>query len=277
MKLKNILLTSSLMLSLLGLQSTANAVSLDYIRVGDDERSRLTDIYSQAYGMPAYQVRPALAGPVGEAPAILQIAKSAGTLPLTVWTMRRMGMSYSNILSSFALAPTIYAGSQVLPRYTIWTDPMIIRMGRLHFVRDVIHVNPTLIPYFPLHNLGFVTTLLYPYHPRYGEFLPPGIAKKYGLWIPPGQRKKMGFYPGWDHPGKGNKGWGHPGHGFSKPGKGYEQGGKNNRAAFGKAGKAQGGSFNGGAKGKGSSRSFSSGNSKSFGKGSSGGMKGKWK
>ncbi len=134
MSLKQTIKMSILTIAMMGIANVTHALELNVLKIGGDERDRLANVYSQAYGYPAYQVKPILAGPVGEAPAILQIAKSAGTLPLSVWTMRRMGMSYQNILASYALAPTIFAGSQALPQYAQWTDPMIIRTGRLYFM-----------------------------------------------------------------------------------------------------------------------------------------------
>jgi hypothetical protein len=190
------------------------AVDINLINVdmSPDDNSRLANAYGQAYGYPPQQVTPLLSGPPQEVPAILQIAQAASQVPTTVWMMRRMGMSYSSILSTFALAPSVLSGGPVSPYgyppaysppppyWARWTDPFYVQTARVYFLKNILGVPPQVLPLLPVRGIPFAQSILYPYHPAYGYWMPPGIAKKYGLWIPPGQAKKMGWGPwGWGH------------------------------------------------------------------------------
>lgn len=178
----------------LGLPS-AGAVDINLVNIdlSSPDARRAEQLYGNAYGFPPQQVTPALMAPAEEVPAIMQIAQAAGTVPLSVWMMRKMGMSYSNILQSFAVAPLVAMGTPV-------TDPYYIQTSRNHFLQNILQVNPILFPKIPLSGPEFTRFLIYPVHKEHGYWMPPGIAKKYGLWIPPGQAKKMGL---WDGPGHG--------------------------------------------------------------------------
>ena len=171
-----------------------NLVNID---LSSPDARRAEQLYGNAYGFSPQQVTPALLAPAEEVPAIMQIAQAAGTLPLSVWMMRKMGMSYSNILQSFAVAPLVTMGSPV-------TDPYYVQTARNHFLTNILQVNPLILPKIPLAGADFTRFLIYPVHRDYGYWMPPGIAKKYGLWIPPGQAKKMGL---WGGPGKGKGGY----------------------------------------------------------------------
>ncbi|MCC7344276.1 MAG: hypothetical protein IT573_05005 [Deltaproteobacteria bacterium] len=177
----------------------ARAVDINLVNIdlGSPEARRAEQLYGNAYGFAPQQVTPALLAPAEEVPAIMQIAQAAGTLPLSVWMMRKMGMSYSNILQSFSVAPLVAMGSPV-------TDPYYIQTTRTHFLQNILQVNPILFPKIPLVGPDFTRFLIYPVHKEHGYWMPPGIAKKYGLWIPPGQAKKMGL---WGGPGKGKGGY----------------------------------------------------------------------
>lgn len=212
---------------------SARAVDINLVNIdlGSPEARRAEQLYGNAYGFPPQQVTPALMAPAEEVPAIMQIAQAAGTLPLSVWMMRKMGMSYSNILQSFAVAPLVAMGSPV-------TDSYYIQTTRNHFLQNILQVNPILFPKIPLSGPEFTRFLIYPVHKEHGYWMPPGIAKKYGLWIPPGQAKKMGL---WGGPGKGKGGywvvddddgvkvkkakWDDDDGGWKKSGKGHGKGG----------------------------------------------------
>ncbi len=167
------------LLTMFGIPAWAIDINLVNIDMNSPSSQGLSSLYGDAYGFPAQQVAPALLGPAEEVPALLQIAQAAGTVPMSVWMMRRMGMSYSRILQTFALGPTALLGSPLVgsplvsspgwltPRFGNVLDPFLVQSARYGFLRS----------------------------------LPPGIAKKHGLWIPPGQAKKLG---GW---GPGPWGW----------------------------------------------------------------------
>jgi uncharacterized membrane protein YgcG len=257
-----------LFLGILLAATLSYAVDINLINVdmGSDDNSRMANTYGQAYGYTPQQVMPAMYGPPQEVPAIMQIAQAAGQVPMTVWMMRRMGMGYGSILSTFALAPSVLAGGPVpaygMPRvysawpsnWARWTDPFYFQTARINFIKK-------------------------------GIWLPPGIAKKYGLWIPPGQAKKMGWGPGWGwndgDSWKGNKhGWkGHDGdwdrHSWKGddegPGKGKSGNGEDVGGGKGNGSQGQGKKGNGG---QGSGQDLAKGNGSSKGSGSSKGKGG---
>jgi hypothetical protein len=192
MRKNRLILASGLLLSLLA--SSAKAVNINLVNVdlASPESQRASQLYGNAYGFPPEQVTPALVGPPEEVPAILQVAQAAGTVPLSVWMMRKMGMSYSRILQTFAVAPQVNIGVPL-------TDPVYIETSRVHFLRDVLEVSPTVIPLIPVRGPEFLHFIVTPYHPQVGYWMPPGIAKKYGYWMPPGQAKKYWWGEDWDH------------------------------------------------------------------------------
>lgn len=216
-----------LFLFILMVATLSYAVDINLINVdmSPDDNQRLANAYGQAYGYTPQQVMPVMYGPPQEVPAIMQIAQAAGQVPMTVWMMRRMGMGYGSILSTFALGPNVLAGGPTgspygyaqpyyppTPYWARWTDPFYVQVGRVNFLRNALGVPVALLPYVPVRGLPFARGILYPYYPGRGYWMPPGIAKKYGLWIPPGQAKKMGWGPwGWnngDWDWKGDKhGW----------------------------------------------------------------------
>lgn len=254
-----------LLAMLVATKSYAVDINLINVDMGQDDRQYMANAYGQAYGYTPQQVMPAMYGPPQEVPAILQIAQAAGQVPMTVWMMRRMGMNYGSILSTFALAPAILAGGMGLPSYGMpgaypnwarWVDPFYIQTARIHFIKK-------------------------------GVWLPPGIAKKYGLWVPPGQAKKMGWGPwGWygGDSWKGDKhGWkgGPGGWNSGQPGWKYDDGGGKGKQSWkgdddgpGK-GKNNGGgddAVHGNGKGNGqksSGQNLAKGNGSSKGKGNS--------
>ncbi len=203
----------AMMIAALWYVSPARAVEINLLNVnlGSPEGARATQLYGDAYGFSPQQVAPAMLGPAEEVPAVLQIAQAAGTVPMTVWMMRRMGMSYGSILSNFALAPAALMGAPLggpslggfapgwaSPGWSQVTNPLLIEVARVRFLRNVLQVDPFFLPQIPYRGIGFTRSILYPYHPERGLWLPPGIAKKYGLWIPPGQAKKMGGWGKWE-------------------------------------------------------------------------------
>ncbi|MFO1462494.1 MAG: hypothetical protein U1F66_01855 [bacterium] len=238
--MSKLLKTLLLVAGLFSMIPQAGAVDINLLNIdlSSPESRRAEQLYGNAYGFPPEQVTPALLAPAEEVPAILQIAQAAGTLPLSVWMMRKMGMSYSNILQSFAVAPLVAMGTPV-------TDNYYIETNRTHFLRELLKVEPRYLPLIPLRGPEFTRFIINPIHPTAGYWMPPGIAKKYGLWIPPGQAKKMGLWGGpakvkgghwvdddddvvvikkmkWEDDDKGWKKHGHgEGHGGWKAGKGH--------------------------------------------------------
>ena len=235
------MLTLSLLIGSMIPEAKAVDINLINIDVASPEARRAEQLYGNAYGFPPEQVTPALLAPAAEVPAILQIAQAAGTVPLSIMMMRKMGMSYSNIMQTFAVAPLVAMGSPV-------TDTGYITTSRTHFLQNILQVNPLFIPKIPFGGPDFTRYIIYPVHREHGYWMPPGIAKKYGLWIPPGQAKKMGLWGGqgnyWgvdddDHGGKWKKGHSDDddGHGWKKAGKGHGNGGGK---GGGKGGKGKG-------------------------------------
>jgi len=201
--------------------NSAQAVNINLLNVqtAAPETNPLANMYGQAYGFTPQQVAPAMMAPPQEVPGILQIAQAAGQVPMSVFMMRKMGMSFPSILSTFALAPSVLGGGAAPllganpygpnfgNQYPVWTrvlNPFLIETSRVTFLRDVLHVKPQFIPLIPYGGRAFNEALLRPYHPVYGTWMPPGIAKKYGLWMPPGQAKKVGWL---EHDHKHKHGW----------------------------------------------------------------------
>ena len=185
-----------------------NLINVD---LGSNEGQKLTQSYGKSYGYTPQQTAPAMLGPAQEVPMIMQIAKSASTVPMTVWMMRRMGMSVPKILSTFALGPSALMGGGMgspspYNSFTQWnnfTNPYLIQSSRVNYLTKILRVPMQFIPDLPYGGSQFSRSLVYPYHPVHGTWMPPGIAKKHGLWVPPGQRKKVGWYGDWGkHHGK---------------------------------------------------------------------------
>lgn len=213
---------------------------------------------SSGYGFPQQQVAPAMMGPAEQTPTILRIAQAAGTLPVTIFAMRQMGLSYSKILSIYALSPNILATPGYGP-INNYNDNTFISLGQRYFLQRVLGVPQTYVSQFPLGGYSFVERIIRPYDPvTQKQWLPPGIAMKYGLWTPPGQAKKGNF----GHPGNSHGHWkgypeysngAHPGHGKVKVqgnnfhGQNYQASSKVKQNKGGGGGKAH---SKGGGKGK---------------------------
>lgn len=207
----------------LALPAQAFDFNLINVDLGSNDGQKLNQAYASAYGYTPQQTAPAMLGPAEEVPMIMRIAQAASTVPMTVWMMRRMGMSVGNILSTFALGPsTLMGGGMGNPYsyggYSPWnnfTNPYMIQTSRVYFLNRILRVPMGYIPQIPFMGSNFARSVIYPYNPVHGTWMPPGIAKKYGLWIPPGQRKKIGWYDGWGshydkhHWKEGRHGWGH--------------------------------------------------------------------
>lgn len=184
-------------------QAGAVDINLINIDMNSPENRQAAQLYGNSYGFTPEQVTPALLGPAEEVPSILRIAQAAGTVPLSVWMMRKMGMDYGRILQNFALAPATMLGSSPVPyvpgsyspNWSRVLSPLLVQSSRAFFLRDILKVDPVFLPQIPWRGADFTRAILNPYHPGHGYWLPPGQAKKLGLWIPPGQAKKMGGYP----------------------------------------------------------------------------------
>ena len=195
-------------LALAPMSSQAVELNLLSVNLGSPESQKAQQMYGNAYGYTPQEVAPALLAPPEETPAILQIAKAAGTAPLGIWMMRKLGYSYPQIVSSYAIPPaTLYGSATPLgtlnpqhasPRWYSTLDPMFIELSRVYFLRRVLGVDPVFIGRIPYRGADFSRFIIEPYHPVHGYWLPPGQAKKiYGGWVPPGQAKKMhGWGPG---------------------------------------------------------------------------------
>lgn len=195
---------------ILCLSSPSQAINFNLLNVnmGSPEGQQLAGALGKPYGYTPQQVAPAMLGPAEEVPGILQIAKSAGTVPMTVWMMRKMGFSYGKILSTLALGPASMLGSpygsnptafnpaygSTNPTWMKIADPLMVQFSRVNYLRNILKINPQYLSALPYSGAPFAQSLIHPYHPVHGTWMPPGIAKKYGLWTPPGQRKKVGWW-----------------------------------------------------------------------------------
>lgn len=231
--MKKIFKVSILTLAMTGVMSQAKALDINLLNInlGSPEANKISQLYGNAYGFPPEQVAPALSGPAEEVPAILRIAQAAGTIPASVWMMRKMGMSYGRILETFTLGPAALFGGGVgspsgnypSPGWSRLTNPYYVELARVYFLRDILKVNPANIFQIPPRGVDFTRALLFPYQPGVGYWLPPGQAKKLGLWMPPGQAKKIGFVNPLGYPSvKNGKEWKSEGEDkWEKKGKGH--------------------------------------------------------
>ena len=168
---------------------------------------------TQAAPEPAQAV---MAAPAPEVPAILQIAQSAATMPLTIWAMRKLGFSYMDILKTYTLGPSSLFSpglpySQFGPplgqawdmqqQYgNLWpssaslADPVIVQLSQIKYFTDYRKIPYTRLLTLPSDPLSFNRFVIDPWRPV--GFIPPGQAKKMGLWAPSGQAKKY-----WKHDG----------------------------------------------------------------------------
>ncbi len=190
------------------LMSHAIDINLLNVNMGSTERNQLNNTYGPAYGFRPDEVDPVMEAPAEEVPTLLRIAQAAKTSPLTVWMLRKAGLSYGSILSNYSMSPQSLYHNE--PRYGDryrdpyspgWgaiTDPFFVQSSRTYFYRDILGVPVNTLASIPWRGMDSVRILLTP-QPQ-GAFLPPGIAMKQGLWVPPGQRKKMmgshNFYEG---------------------------------------------------------------------------------
>ncbi|HKY62662.1 MAG TPA: hypothetical protein VJR29_04510 [bacterium] len=213
--MKNILYSFLLLLAL-GFRPAHADTNLVNVNLGSPEARQLSGVYGKAYGFTPELVAPVMMAPAEEVPSILRIAQATSTLPLQVWMMRKMGMDYGQIVSNFALGPTIPAAP----------DPVFIQSNQTYFLREILQVTPQALPIIPMSGVNFSRAVLHPYDPAYGFWLPPGIAQKYGYRVPPGKINRAGWVlvPGegrdhhhyhhgkhkkWKH--KKHKGWKHKG------------------------------------------------------------------
>ncbi len=205
--------------------SRAGDVNINLFNLNSADQTELAKAYSKNYGFSPAQIIPALAGPATEIPLILQIAKSAGALPLEIWSMRKLGLSYANILKHYALPSTILVNPttpyekfgallQPVADYTKqyknrWpsnislSDPVLIELGKLKHFTNYVKIPSAQIVSLPADPSRFVHLVLEPHAPS-PYFIPPGQAKKMGLWEPPGQAKKREREER-DHPRKKEK------------------------------------------------------------------------
>ena len=223
-KYKTILITSLLCLALFSTGALAD-VNVNLLNLSAPEQTRLQNTYSTAYGFPVEQISPVMMAPPTEVPLILQLAKSATTLPVAIWGLRKMGFSYTDILSMYTLPPTVLVAPEVpyerlgptlepvvlyqkqygpvWPNTVVLSDPALIQLGQISLF--TVHLGIPSISLLALPDpILFPRIVLSPWsHPTY--FIPPGQAMKMGLWMPPGQAKKAGL---WSPPGhsKGNGG-----------------------------------------------------------------------
>lgn len=216
-------------LALCSYSPPASAVDVNFnlLNVNNNDQSRLEQVYSKAYGFTPQQIAPVMSAPAMEVPSILQIAQNAATMPLAIWGMRKMGLSYMDILKVYTLPPTTLFNPEVpydrfgAPVQQAWgyqqqygnqwpstisiADNVISQLGQLYLLTHYLKMPATQILALPTEPLSFTRLILEPYHsPTY--FLPPGQAKKMGLWLPPGQAKKLGL---WEPPGQAKKHWKH--------------------------------------------------------------------
>lgn len=236
---------------LLVLSGSAQALDINLLNidVNGPEGQQAAQLYGNSYGFPPEQVRPALLGPAEEVPTILKIAQAAGTVPMSVWMMRKMGMDYGRILQTFALGPATLMGASAVPfqgpgyyapTWSRFMNPYYVQSSRMYFLKDVMRIDPLGLTQIPWGGRDFTRALLGSYPVGKGYWLPPGQAKKLGLWVPPGQAKKMwAGGKGWDddddfhgnhevkiknvkHKYKFEEGHGH--HSFKEHGKGHGKG-----------------------------------------------------
>jgi hypothetical protein len=234
----------SFLLVSFALQCKGGQFNFNLLNMNTPDQSRLEQTYANAYGFTPAQVSPVMMAPAAEVPSILQIAKSAATMPLSIFAMRKLGFSYMDILKMYTLpsttlfspnvpydqfGPTLAPVVQLQKTYGATppisvglADPLIIQFGQIKLFTDYLRVPytrilslPTLDPiYFPrlvVSPWTPLTALLAPTQVvRTGYWLPPGQAKKLGLWEPPGQAKK--HWKGGDDDDGGDHGHGH-GHG----------------------------------------------------------------
>lgn len=192
-------------------QAYASDININLVNLNPADKSRLQNAYSKTYGFSPAQIAPLLAGPATEIPLILQIAKSAGKLPLEIWSMRKLGLSYANILKQYALAPTVLLNPNVpyekfgslleqvaaykkqyqqnWPSNISLSDPVLIEMGKLKHFTHYAKIPANQIISLPTEPASFSHLVIEPTRPS-PYFIPPGQAKKLGLWEPPGQAKK---------------------------------------------------------------------------------------
>jgi len=205
---------------------SARAVNVNFnlLNVNAPDQNRLAQTYANAYGFTPAQVSPVMMAPATEVPTILQIAKSAAMMPLSIWAMRKLGFGYMDILKMYALPPTTLFSPNVpydqfgptlapvvqiqktygaTPPLTIaLADPLIIQLGQIKLFTDYLRIPYTRILTLPtIDPIYFTRLVVSPWSPLPG-FMPPGQAMKAGLWLPPGQAKKMGL---WEPPGQAKK------------------------------------------------------------------------
>jgi len=216
--------------------SQAHAVDVNFnlLNVTPPSTSVLQQTYSNDYGFTPDQVAPVMLAPAPEVPTILQIAKSAGTMPLSIWAMRKMGFSYMDILKTYTLPPTTfyspvvpyerfgptlvpiatyqnqYGGSW--PSTVVLEDPAIIELGKIKYFTDYRRIPITRIISLPTDPIYFNHLVVTPWG-RSPYFIPPGQEKKY--WERLGHReygriydwKDRDYWKDHDHDWKHDRDW----------------------------------------------------------------------
>jgi hypothetical protein len=215
----------------------AQAVNVNFnlLNLGSGDQNKLEQTYANTYGYSPADVAPVMSAPATEVPSILQIAKSAATVPLTIWGLRKLGLSYMDILKMYTLppsslfSPNIPYGQFGSPIGQAWgyqqqygnswpstialADPVIMQLNQIKMFTDYMKVPYTRILNLPTDPLSFTHLVIQPWRavlipePERIGWLPPGQAKKLGLWEPPGQAKK--HWKEWDDDDQGD----HHGHG----------------------------------------------------------------
>jgi|GEM_PF-4935956 len=171
-------------------------VNINLLNLNSPASQRLQQTYANAYGFAPTQVAPVMVAPAMEVPTILQIAKNAGTMPIAIWGLRKMGMSYSDILQMYTLPPSVlvtpdvqyerYGMTKVAneykrygnqwPRTAVVQDPDIIRLGQINLLTTRLRVPSVSLVALPAEPVVFTQVVLNPWgYPTF--ILPPGQVR----------------------------------------------------------------------------------------------------
>ncbi len=171
-------------------------VNVNLLNLNSPASQKLQQTYANAYGFAPTQVAPVMMAPSMEVPTILQIAKNAGTMPVAIWGLRKMGMSYTDILQMYTLPPSVlvtpnvpyerYGMTKVAnnfkqygnqwPRTVVVEDPDVIRMGQINLLTVGLRVPSVSLIALPPTPVVFNQVVLNPWgYPTY--ILPPGQVR----------------------------------------------------------------------------------------------------
>ncbi|MFO1520332.1 MAG: hypothetical protein U1F57_11835 [bacterium] len=102
-------------LALCSYSPPASAVDVNFnlLNVNNNDQSRWSRFIRRPTALPPNQIAPVMSAPAMEVPSILQIAQNAATMPLAIWGMRKMGLSYMDILKVYTLPPTTLFNPEV--------------------------------------------------------------------------------------------------------------------------------------------------------------------